>query len=374
MCPEALQFERDKVFTKEMRDNVEFYVRQCHFGATLIQRILKQKYSFHPVFSKDLYKEIQKYKPTAQFNQGDAARFYEELLTKQHQDPHWFVEVTWEVETNYYGQRFVDDNQITYSDEFFELPQQFSSMTKIFDFNMVFDHALHELYKEILLSAPKIRDSLKELFLILSRKNGYISTPPLPSRIFEKTKKLISDNPKAIVAGSLLGPLAFVGAVGAIGFGSGGIAAGSFAAWMMSLNGGATAAGSLVAILQSVGAAGLGVTGTLIPSTTGATLLGILSPLTTKKLDENPEKLAQLDNFVKIYDEGGENDEPTVVFEIHNKLLTNDNALDAFFKVFALVLPLTQTKRFKFLVDEACSIESLNILNNLFVTTYGEGC
>ncbi|CAG8547072.1 20483_t:CDS:2 [Cetraspora pellucida] len=92
MCPEALQFERDKVFTKEMRDDVEFYVRQCHFGATLIRRILKQKYSFHPVFSKNLYKEIQKYKPTAQFNQGDAARFYEELLTKQCQDPCWFVE------------------------------------------------------------------------------------------------------------------------------------------------------------------------------------------------------------------------------------------------------------------------------------------
>ncbi|CAG8576463.1 16725_t:CDS:2 [Cetraspora pellucida] len=100
MCPEALQFERDKVFTKEMRDDVEFYIRQCHFGATLIWRILKQKYSFHPVFSKDLYKEIQKYKPTAQFNQGDAARFYEELLTKQCQDPRWFVEVTWEVETS----------------------------------------------------------------------------------------------------------------------------------------------------------------------------------------------------------------------------------------------------------------------------------
>ncbi|CAG8777404.1 7184_t:CDS:1, partial [Cetraspora pellucida] len=41
---------------------------------------------------------------------------------------------------------------------------------------------------------------------------------------------------------------------------------------------------------------------------------------------------------------------------------------------FALVLPLTQIKRFKFLADEACSIESLNILNNLFVTTYGEEC
>ncbi|CAG8781440.1 13949_t:CDS:1, partial [Cetraspora pellucida] len=110
----------------------------------------------------------------------------------------------------------------------------------------------------------------KGVILESFEENGYISTPPPPSRIFEKTKKLISDNPKAVagaltVSGLVLGPLAFVGAVGAIGFGSGGIAAGSIAAWIMSLNGGATAAGSLVAILQSVGAAGLGVTGTLIP-------------------------------------------------------------------------------------------------------------
>ncbi|CAG8742455.1 7585_t:CDS:1, partial [Racocetra fulgida] len=56
-----------------------------------------------------------------------------------------------------------------------------------------------------------------------------------------------SDNPKATagaltVSGLVLGPLAFVGLVSAVGFGSGGIAAGSIAAWMMSLQGGATAA------------------------------------------------------------------------------------------------------------------------------------
>ncbi|NXN91720.1 IFI27 protein, partial [Rhinopomastus cyanomelas] len=50
-------------------------------------------------------------------------------------------------------------------------------------------------------------------------------------------------------------------AIGALGFTSAGIAAGSFAAKMMSVaaiaNGGGVAAGSAVAVLQSVGAAGL---------------------------------------------------------------------------------------------------------------------
>ncbi|CAG8691894.1 5771_t:CDS:2 [Gigaspora rosea] len=92
MCPEALQFERDKAFTKEMRVNAEFYVKCCHFSATLIRWVLKQKYPSYFVFPEDLYKEIQKCKPLAQFNESDAARFYEELLDKQHKDPQWFVE------------------------------------------------------------------------------------------------------------------------------------------------------------------------------------------------------------------------------------------------------------------------------------------
>ncbi|CAG8661323.1 3184_t:CDS:1, partial [Cetraspora pellucida] len=69
MCPEALQFEKDKVFTEEMQEDVGFYVTQCHFGATLIWKILKQKYPSHLIFSKDLYNEIRKYKPSVQVNE-----------------------------------------------------------------------------------------------------------------------------------------------------------------------------------------------------------------------------------------------------------------------------------------------------------------
>ncbi|XP_054386437.1 interferon alpha-inducible protein 27-like protein 1 isoform X1 [Pongo abelii] len=65
-------------------------------------------------------------------------------------------------------------------------------------------------------------------------------------------------------------------ALGAMGFTSVGIAASSLAAKMMSTaaiaNGGGVAAGSLVAILQSVGAAGLSVTSKVILGFAGTAL------------------------------------------------------------------------------------------------------
>ncbi|XP_034950853.1 interferon alpha-inducible protein 27-like protein 2A [Chelonus insularis] len=51
-------------------------------------------------------------------------------------------------------------------------------------------------------------------------------------------------------------------AVAAVGFGSSGITAGSTAAWLMSLSGGATQAGSVVAVCQSIGATGAVATST----------------------------------------------------------------------------------------------------------------
>ncbi|RIB04134.1 hypothetical protein C2G38_707955 [Gigaspora rosea] len=209
-------------------------------------------------------------------------------------------------------------------------------------------------------------------------KNGYVSTPQPPSqKFFEKAKKLVSDHPKAVigvstVGGIVLGPIAFIGLVGAAGFGSTGIAAGSLAAWMMSLQGGATAAGSLVAVLQSIGAAGLGMTGTLVTSSAGASALGSLSALITKKLNENPEGLVQLEHFVKIYDQNDENGQSTVVFEMKDKLLNNDKALEDFIKTFILTRSIVMAKQFNFLMDEACSIRSFNILNNRLVTNYGK--
>ena len=62
--------------------------------------------------------------------------------------------------------------------------------------------------------------------------------------------------------------------VGALGFGAGGITAGSYAASMMSAMA-PTAAGGIVATLQSVGAAGLSGTGTTLLAGTGAVTSGV---------------------------------------------------------------------------------------------------
>ncbi|KAM9038386.1 interferon alpha-inducible protein 27-like protein 2A isoform 1-T1 [Sarcophilus harrisii] len=69
--------------------------------------------------------------------------------------------------------------------------------------------------------------------------------------------------------------------LGALGFTKLGIAAGSMAASMMSAsaiaNGGGVAAGSLVAVLQSVGAAGLSMTSNAALGSVGSVLGGYLA-------------------------------------------------------------------------------------------------
>uniref|UniRef100_A0A3Q1ECJ9 Interferon alpha-inducible protein 27-like protein 2A n=1 Tax=Acanthochromis polyacanthus TaxID=80966 RepID=A0A3Q1ECJ9_9TELE len=64
--------------------------------------------------------------------------------------------------------------------------------------------------------------------------------------------------------------------LGAAGFTSAGVAAGSYAAGMMSsaaiANGGGVAAGSVVAVLQSAGAAGLSATANAAVAGVGATV------------------------------------------------------------------------------------------------------
>uniref|UniRef100_A0A8C9VRQ5 Uncharacterized protein n=1 Tax=Scleropages formosus TaxID=113540 RepID=A0A8C9VRQ5_SCLFO len=71
--------------------------------------------------------------------------------------------------------------------------------------------------------------------------------------------------------------------LGAVGFTAAGVAAGSYAAGMMSAtavaNGGAVAAGSAVAVLQSIGAAGLSGTASAAVASLGGTagaLLGLI--------------------------------------------------------------------------------------------------
>ncbi|XP_060607237.1 interferon alpha-inducible protein 27-like protein 2B [Ruditapes philippinarum] len=71
------------------------------------------------------------------------------------------------------------------------------------------------------------------------------------------------------VAGGVVSTLGVPAALGALGFTSAGIAAGSAAAAWMSSYGGAVASGSLLAVCQSIGAAGLGAAGTAIGAAAG---------------------------------------------------------------------------------------------------------
>jgi hypothetical protein len=80
---------------------------------------------------------------------------------------------------------------------------------------------------------------------------------------------------KIMAATGIGGSIAGACALPLLGFGLGGIIAGSFAA---SIQGPAVAAGSLFAILQSLGATGMGI---LLVGSVGAAV-GVLSPLTAK--------------------------------------------------------------------------------------------
>ncbi|KAL3832781.1 hypothetical protein ACJMK2_024395 [Sinanodonta woodiana] len=71
-------------------------------------------------------------------------------------------------------------------------------------------------------------------------------------------------------ATACLAPFAIPAGVATIGFTTAGILKGSIAAGMMASYGGLVPAGSVVAVMQSVGAAGLGVGGIAAAGATGA--------------------------------------------------------------------------------------------------------
>lgn len=102
-----------------------------------------------------------------------------------------------------------------------------------------------------------------------------------------QTKEEAGTWKKKTLAVGAVSAVAAVGAVAAapfvltgVGFASAGITAGSYAAGMMSsaaiANGGAIAAGSTVAVLQSAGAAGLGTAGAAAVGSTAAAATGFL--------------------------------------------------------------------------------------------------
>ncbi|CAB4399351.1 unnamed protein product [Rhizophagus irregularis] len=205
------------------------------------------------------------------------------------------------------------------------------------------------------------------------KKDKFIAQANQPQQqdFGDKAKNFFSEHKTALLtggfalAGLLAGPAIVGGIVGVIGFGEVGIAAGSIAAWMMSLHRGTVAAGSLVAILQSVGAAGLGIGGIIASGVGGSLFAGAIAKALLKTL-ESEETLAELENFVSIT----ATNSGIVIFNVKSPLLTNNGALNSFCRGFDSARRITNTKRFEFQVVEEC-IDGSNSLRRYLESTYG---
>ncbi|CAI2172955.1 9691_t:CDS:1, partial [Funneliformis geosporum] len=139
-------------------------------------------------------------------------------------------------------------------------------------------------------------------------KDEFIHKQQSSESFFSRNKKYLLAG-TAIIAGAALGPFAISGLVAAMGFGEAGIVAGSIAAWIMSLQSGAVAASSLVAILQSIGVAGLGI-GAVFASAGGGLFAGYMAKAILMISESNPGGLAELENYVSINEsDDDENDD-----------------------------------------------------------------
>ncbi|RHZ57318.1 hypothetical protein Glove_390g16 [Diversispora epigaea] len=168
------------------------------------------------------------------------------------------------------------------------------------------------------------------------------------------------------LTGVLLAPFA-VTIVGALGFGSGSIAAGSFAAWFMSLYGRNASSGNVWAILQSIGAVGLSKTGVITAGTTSVAIGGGLGKFFgDRTLSESEEKT--FESFIKIelvedcYSENYETivKNSKVILHLYKRVLENEKIVETFLQVILIVTHFTKSKYFDFMVDnQDIGVESL---------------
>ncbi|CAG8764316.1 23057_t:CDS:2, partial [Gigaspora margarita] len=100
---ELIVFEDAKKFTDSMLEDVKFMTMYCKFGATVQKKFLKGKYPIHPIYSKDLYRVIQQFRPTAKSLSNDAAQISNWLDQQKKKDPCWIIARGWD-----------DDNTLTH--------------------------------------------------------------------------------------------------------------------------------------------------------------------------------------------------------------------------------------------------------------------
>ncbi|GBB91766.1 hypothetical protein RclHR1_19130004 [Rhizophagus clarus] len=195
-------------------------------------------------------------------------------------------------------------------------------------------------------------DKCKGVIIDSLREGNFITRPNEaggPRNFFNEHKTALVTGGLTVaglLTGIFAGPAIIGGVVGLLGFGEAGIAAGSIAAWMMSLHRGAVAAGSLVAILQSVGAAGIGIGGIIASGVGGSLFAGAVAKALLKNL-ESEESLTELNNYVSITD-----DSNVVIFDMRLPLLINGEILNSFYRGFDSARRITTTKRFEFRANE----------------------
>ncbi|CAH1759949.1 20086_t:CDS:1 [Entrophospora sp. SA101] len=244
------------------------------------------------------------------------------------------------------------------------------------------------------LSDISVANIFKGIILDSFMKDGFINSPlrpPPPQNFGERAKDFVIKHKKilittaATITGLILGPVVIGGVVGALGFGEAGIAAGSVAAWLMSLHRGTVAAGSLVAILQSIGAAGLGIGGVIATGLGGGIFASAIAKALLNILESNAEGLAELEEYVSITDDNNDDTTDTeksnktlptkVIFKMKPQLLNSNEKLKSFFKGFDLAQQVAKdkTRQFEFWVvsdNEPC-INDTTCLNKHLVDTYG---
>ncbi|CAG8744599.1 18620_t:CDS:2, partial [Rhizophagus irregularis] len=71
---------------------IRFYVQECHLGATVLKRILRNKFPNQDIYRQSLYDAIRKFKDSAQIK-NDAITLLNRLIKLQQEDPNWYFKL-----------------------------------------------------------------------------------------------------------------------------------------------------------------------------------------------------------------------------------------------------------------------------------------
>ena len=106
-----IEFEEAKKFTAEIIENIKFMTVHYKFDVTSQRKFLEGKFPLYPVYLKDLYAAIRKFRPNSKSLLNDAAQISNWFDHEKEKDSRWVVSRGWD-----------DDNTLTYL--FWMLPIQ----------------------------------------------------------------------------------------------------------------------------------------------------------------------------------------------------------------------------------------------------------